>query len=435
MLKIGLARGEITPNAGVKMAGFGKRIQPSLGVNDPLFATVLVATDGKTTAAVINCDILGTWGDFPSLVRERVEALAGIPGPNVMICSTHTHYGPMLSYEKGPTPDPITYEWVYTQNLAFQLAGLVFEAKANLQPARLSVGLGQCDIGVNRREKTPDGRIIFGENPSGPVDRAVLVARIESDQGKPLAALVNFTCHANGLDAQERKISADFVGCMRRVVEQAAGAPCLFLQGAAGNVSIRQAETSYANACASGKRLGEEVVRVWQTVKPAKSDSVGIASRLLDLPAHRGLSKEHAQKLIVEIEVEFAAARQATNTTAGLIQWYEDQLKKWGKLRDSWTDSSLVPPPVKAEVMACRIGELAWACVPGELFNEIGSQIKQQSPLKHTFLAAYVNGYIGYLPTLQAYSEGGYEITQACKVAPEGVAMIVDNLAAMLREI
>ncbi len=436
MLEIGLARGEITPHAGVKMVGFGKRVQPSLGVNDPLYATVLAATDGKNFATVINCDLLGVGDDFTSQVREKVLALAGIPGPSVMICCTHTHYGPLMPrVEATSPPSPVTYEWAYRENLAFQLAGLVYEAKANLQPARLSVGLGQCDIGVNRREMTPDGRIIFGENPHGPIDRAVLVCRIETAAGRPLAALVNFTAHANGLDAQDRKISADYVGCMRRVAEPAAGAPCLFLQGAAGNVSLRSAETTYANACASGKRLGEEVARVWGTAQSVKADCVGIVSRFLDLPAYRGLSRQHAQETIREIEAEFAAARQDPKTTPGLIQWYEDHLKRLARLRDSWTDPAIALPPVRAELLACRIGELAWACVPGELFNEIGVQIKRQSPFKHTFLAAYVNGYIGYLPTAQAYSEGGYEITQACRVAPEAVAMMVDNLAAMLREI
>jgi hypothetical protein len=215
------------------MAGFGKRIQPSLGVNDPLLATVLVATDGKTLLAVVNCDLLGVGDDFTAEVRGRIEALAGIPGSSVMLCCTHTHYGPLMpSDDGGPPPSPMTFEWAYRKNLAYQLAGLAYEAKASLQPARLSVGLGQCDIGVNRRQKTPDGKIIFGENPTGPIDRGVLVGRIESAAGKPLAVLVNFTCHANGLEAQDRNISADFVGCMRRLVEQTAGAPCLFLQAA-----------------------------------------------------------------------------------------------------------------------------------------------------------------------------------------------------------
>ena len=435
MLTIGWARADITPHAGIEMAGFGKRIQPSLGVSDPLYATALVASDDKTALAVIDCDLLGVGAAFMTDVRGKIESLAGIPGRNVSVVCTHTHYGPSLHRDVAGSPPQPTYEETYRELLSFQLAGLVYEAKTTMQPARIRIGMGQSDIGVNRRERTADGRIVFGVNPDGAVDRAVGVCRIETAAGKPLATLVNFTCHANGQDAQIRMISADFVGCMRRVVEDATGVPCLFWQGAAGNVSIVSAETKYSAACSSGKRLGEEVARVWETAKPIKADCVRTVSRVLDLPPYRGLSREHAREQVEESERDLEATRKNPRSTPGLIEWHERNLKRLTKLHDSWTDPSLLPPPVKAELVVGRIGELAWAFVPGELFNEIGSEIKKRSPLKHTFLAAYANDYIGYLPTLQAFHEGGYEVNQGCHVAPEAMPMMVDNYAAMFKEL
>ena len=46
---------------------------------------------------------------------------------------------------------------------------------------------------------------------------------------------------------------------------------------------------------------------------------------------------------------------------------------------------------------------------PGELFTEIGQQIKAQSPLKHTWCLGLANGQMGYVPTRAAISQGGYE--------------------------
>jgi hypothetical protein len=435
MLRIGLARADITPRAGIEMAGFGKRIQPSIGVSDPLYATALVAGDEKTIVAVVDCDLLGVGAAFTAEVRGKVEPLAGIPGRNVMIVCTHTHYGPTIPRDGADSPPShSTYEWAYREYLVFQLAGLVYEAKAGMQPALMKIGLGQSDIGVNRREKTADGRIVFGNNPQGPVDRTVGVCRIETAAGKPMATLVNFTCHPNGQDAQIRMISADYVGCMRRVVQDVTGAPCLFWQGAAGNVSIVSAETEYSAACSSGRRLGQEVARVWETAEPMKADCVGTVSRVLDLPAYRGLSRPHAEQQVRDSQRDLESARKDPKSTPGLITWYEHNLKRVTNLRNSWTDPALVPPPVKAELATGRIGDLAWAFVPGELFNEIGTGIKQRSPFRHTFVAAYANDYIGYLPTLNAFDEGGYEVNQGCHVAPESMAMMADHFAAMFRE-
>jgi hypothetical protein len=46
---------------------------------------------------------------------------------------------------------------------------------------------------------------------------------------------------------------------------------------------------------------------------------------------------------------------------------------------------------------------------PVELFCEISMGIRDRSPYPHTFYFGYANGWLGYLPTRQAYHEGGYE--------------------------
>ncbi len=56
-----------------------------------------------------------------------------------------------------------------------------------------------------------------------------------------------------------------------------------------------------------------------------------------------------------------------------------------------------------------RVGDVAIATNPGELFVEFGLEIKEKSPFKHTFVVELANGYAGYIPTQQAFQEGGYE--------------------------
>jgi hypothetical protein len=46
---------------------------------------------------------------------------------------------------------------------------------------------------------------------------------------------------------------------------------------------------------------------------------------------------------------------------------------------------------------------------PIELFCEIAIRVRNESPFRHTFYVGYTNGWLGYLPTAQAFREGGYE--------------------------
>ena len=56
-------------------------------------------------------------------------------------------------------------------------------------------------------------------------------------------------------------------------------------------------------------------------------------------------------------------------------------------------------PPVIAAVRGYRIGDTLISAHPGELFNELGSQIKDGLPENRPWIASYCDGYIGYIST------------------------------------
>jgi hypothetical protein len=72
---------------------------------------------------------------------------------------------------------------------------------------------------------------------------------------------------------------------------------------------------------------------------------------------------------------------------------------------------------------------------PGEIVTEIGQAIVSCSPFRHTLSAGYTDGTIGYVPTRAAYAEGGYEVTHACRVAPEAGEQIEDESVRLLRRV
>lgn len=62
-----------------------------------------------------------------------------------------------------------------------------------------------------------------------------------------------------------------------------------------------------------------------------------------------------------------------------------------------------------ARVSLLRVGRGALVFLPGEVFFEIGERTAAMLPADPVAVAAYSHGYIGYVPTAEAYAEGGYE--------------------------
>jgi hypothetical protein len=89
---------------------------------------------------------------------------------------------------------------------------------------------------------------------------------------------------------------------------------------------------------------------------------------------------------------------------------------------------------IRVPTWAFRIGDIGVATFPGELFAEIGANIKRRSPHPHTLVWSYCNGSIGYLPTAESYAEGGYEIrTTHC--APEAEAIYTEGALQLLARV
>jgi hypothetical protein len=91
--------------------------------------------------------------------------------------------------------------------------------------------------------------------------------------------------------------------------------------------------------------------------------------------------------------------------------------------------------PHEVEVQVIALGnEIAWVSLPGEIFVELGLNIKAASPFKQTFIAELANGSIGYIPNRSAYAEGNYEVVSA-RCAEGSGEMLVAAAIRMLRSL
>jgi hypothetical protein len=443
-LRAGVARVTIPPPIGIPMIGFAGR-GPAAGLHDDLTATALVLEglpapladdppgNGITQLAIIACDLLVLRTEEVHAVREAVGRLTDVPPDHVVVACSHTHYGPLTEHgrdDQAPQVAP------YLANLVHLLAGAVALARAHLGPCRLGVGQGEVRIGINRRERAAGGQIILGQNPSGPVDPRMAVLRVDGTNGRPLAAVLNYACHPVSLGSQCTDISADYPGTARRLVEEQTGATCLFLQGAAGDINPLLMGWDWTHLARLGLPLGAEAVRVYWSSTPnaeATSGGLSVARSQLDLPPLLPASIAEGRGMVAALEAERDWLREAGDP--GALWWTELRLERTLKGLDALQGGAAVPP-VQAELAALRLGQaIGLVTAPGEIFTEIGQSIAARSPFRHTLYAGYTDGTIGYVPTRAAYAEGGYEVTHACRVAPEAGEQIEDESVRLLRRV
>jgi neutral ceramidase len=363
-LTAGVARVEITPPVGFAMGGYAARKGPSTGVHDPLFATVLLLQADGTSVAIVSCDLRS----FPServvkLARERKLA------DYVLLAVTHNHSGPM-TWEDQSWPSQERSWFAATEDKILQA---IDTATKQTFPARIAAGFGSIYLGHNRRQVAADGKVtMFWRNetrlPTGPLDPAVGVIRVDDATGKPRAILINYACHAVVLGPDNRQLSADYPGYLARAVEQAfPGALSLFTQGGAGDINPYQdkqpvAENGFGVAEQVGKALAQEAIKVASRLKPA------------------------------------ANLNAAIKATAEVVEF-----------RDRWDATK----SLRAGLTSLLINnDIAIASLPGEPFVELQIALCDKSEVKHTFLFGYTYSaggeWVGYIPTMQAATEGGY---------------------------
>src|SRR5262249_14421506 len=179
---------------------------------------------------------------------------------HLFLVGSHTHHGPVLEMDQWPDAKK-----PYVRQLEEKIQSVIADAVKDLRPARLGVASKEVPLNRNRHSKRTEK----------PVDRELLLLRVEDRQGKPIAHAVNFAAHATTADGKDRRFSADWPGAMAALVEKETGAPCLFLQGAAGDLSPDAGENRGPEKF--GQAVGREVLAL----------AKGLACRELDKPSLR----------------------------------------------------------------------------------------------------------------------------------------------------
>jgi neutral ceramidase len=410
--RVGVAEVACTPPLGLPLQGNFRDDYAARGVHDPLMAKAMVIESGGTRVAVCAVDACLLDAACVSTLRAAASRATGIPGECILVAATHTHSGPALTTLGVMPRAPEAATLAFLESAA----GAVAAASRAVAPAGISVGASrESRVSFNRRLRCRDGTTHMnweGLDPSevvevlGPTDPELVVLAADRG-GAPAGALVSFGLHPAVLAGDNWLYSADYPGYLAEALAriEGGGVISLFLNGCCGNVNhIDYADRLQGRGYQMTQRIGYILAAAAREAFRSRAQVSGmelrVASRRVDLERIRipDADYERARRIVAGTD-----GAPPPGQVDGLPEaFYADMLVRMREAQDR---------PMSTEVMCIRIGDAAVVGLPSEVFCELGLDLKRRSPARRTIVCELANDWFGYLPTREAFAQGGYEPT------------------------
>jgi hypothetical protein len=379
--RAGMASLDITPPPGVWMAGFAARKEPSRGTALPLHAKALALEDaGGRRAVIVTFDVLGLTEPVVERIADQLQRRHGLARESVLLCSSHTHCGPVIDDQLAVAYDLTAAQWdavrAATRTIESRAVEVVGHALRLSQPARLRYGSASAGFVANRRTAFP-----------GPIDATVPVLAIEGPHGGLAGVVFGYACHNTTLPATFVEYHGDYAGVAQRELERRhRGATAFYVAGCGadanpsprGTVELVEAHgRALADAVARGLRaataLDGRLRTAFATAALKFAPPPPPEAWRANLEADNPYVRRHARLMLDAIERD------------GQVQAFE-----------------------RAPLHVLRIGGLTMVAIGGEVVVDYAISIKRLHG-GATWVAGYTDSVFGYLPSLRVLREGGYE--------------------------
>jgi hypothetical protein len=230
------------------------------------------------------------------------------------------------------------------------------------------------------------------------------------------ALLFNHSTHTIGTRKAGHR-SPSFYGLAAQEIEAEQGGVVCFLEGASGsthNLSLSGDEST--------KRIKAAALEALHAAQPRAVTKLAAAKRPFRFRV-RHFDEAQEDEAVARYCRKYAPAGADT-----IIKVFRDMraglAAQRGEERETW-------------LQVMRIGDIALVGVPAEYFTQLGLDIKNRSPFRHTYIAELGNDWIGYLPNLEGHKLGGYQVwTGYHSYAELGSGeRMADEVVAMLKEL
>lgn len=464
-LKFGWSEVDITPEKGrkISLAGqFFERITDI--VESPITVTALTIDSGDDYVIMCSCDLVSIGDNLNRIVKEKLLADGTVNPDKVIISAIHTHtsyvykreamfpnsisskaylakiipedmaYKPLVSSEDRMPPDKAL------EFLVERIVKAILESWNNRTVGCYRNAFGRAAVGMCRRVCYDDGSaLMWGDTNTanfteleGGNDSGIELIFTYDENKKLTGVVANIACPAQVVEHRSF-ISSDYWGKVKENLRKEYGEDIYLLSlcSAAGDqcprdmvrwvepesyiddpnikrevVLERNADPSMFDVSGLkvvGRRISSEIIAVHEELKGVYIDDVEVIHqyKVLELPIRRVTKADY--KNAVEMLDKFIEKNRgktisfddnaAMHVYCGIIIRYE--LQKNVQL-------------MSVETHFIKMGDIAFASNPFELFLDYGNQIRARSKAKQTFLIQLAGGSAAYLPTEKAEKGGHY---------------------------
>ncbi len=391
-VQMGTAKVNITPSVPVPMSGYGGRVDPFTEIHDQLFATALYFRSSENSLLMITADLIGYTPQFIDETREMISTRIGTAPENIMITAVHNHGGPVTKTYEKDVPETVEE---YIEELQKKFINLSIQAQEKAVPIRMGTGKGHCELNINRRAEFADGGIWLGRASDKPCDHEVSVVRFDDFNNHTLAILINWPCHATASGPKNYQITADWPGAAARYLNKQVGDEVVvaIMAGASGDINpIYGPGSDFKEIETVGYHVGKVAWNTYNQISTFQVGSLQAITSSLILPGKQAGNDHFPQEV------------------------YEEG------------------PDIEIRLTTFRIGPLVLAGVSGEVMNEIGTRIKNESPYTSTAIVTHCNGSSGYICTDKAFTEGGYEV-KVTRLMPGAEKPLISRVLEMIHSL
>ncbi len=476
LLKIGWSEVDVTPSEPVLIGGqFYARI--SEGIKDPITATVLVFESvhnrvSQDYSIMVSFDFSTVSEGMRDSVRDHLkEVLPEIDPMKVIFNATHTHSAPYIRtkerYDDNAEPSDLPYgidldAMPVSKYVAFasaRIANAIQDAWVNRSVGGVSYGLGHAVIGQNRLVQYADGASqLYGstDHPDfshmeGYDDHTMHILATYDEKSQLTGIVINIPCPSQANEG-DWKLSADFWHDVRKELRSRLGdhvfihaqtsaagdqAPHVLLERRAEG---RMRDLTGRTLCQElGLRIADGVTRVLPVIeseidwKPAFFHHV----EMLNLPRRMIPAEdvEDAAKKAAEFSRKYEQQKRELQENPSIRQqgrrWYKEitttyrMIDRHAQVQRRFKKQQ-VSPFLPFEVHVVRLGDIAFATNPFELYLDFGLRIRERSRAVQTFIMQ-LSGPGSYLPTERSIAGGGYgAVPASTEVGPDAADILVE---------
>jgi len=379
--------------AGTAKVDYTPSSLPDSLIHDHQFIRVIAFDDGENKALLVIHETKFTREDLWKEMTGRITKETGIPAEYVILSAIHTHSGVPVSDDFNDL-----------------MMNCVKEALANLKPARIGAGEGECLLNINRRAPAASGGFWLGKNPYAPCDHEVDVLRVDDENGEPISVMVNWAAHAVINWPKPKLYSGDWPGAAAKYVEAA------FQNKITAPISIGAS--------------GDINPLYWAPFEGDKMDTEAVGGRAIKIDG-LAITGIDLGKVTVKVANETVTYPNAKISATQRLLVLPGKKRFESRMPNQEIEQG---DDLKVRLTAIKVGDLIFAGYGGEVMTEIGINLKKLSPYKNTFVITHCNGNSGYLVTDEALKEGGYE-PSGSRSMPGCEKTLVDNMLEMINKL